>query len=384
MEEIEQSTDDKLISPHMPQYITKAPWYLNKEKPTLSHQRAQDSIKVPLDKWYSRGVKQAKKITKFRKGACENCGAMSHTAKFCVDRPRKKTAKNANRTFGHDEEVQEIKLNFEAKIDRWNGFDPEMYNKEVIQEWNAQEEERKKLIAQQLLEEKLKEPVEVPKNDMDEMLSDSDLDNVDEAEEADINEQDPELRKNPRIKTLNKNLRSRQETVKYLHNVWDNTAHYDGKSRAMRTNPNDVEVDEKDQIYKGDNIKIYSGNYLDLMDQENFTKDAKEKGEVDLNNVSMPSQAELAFKHFKQKKTTMMSEKQKELYEKYGGKEHSEIPDEVKKKALEEQYELIEKAKKAVKRDLKGKTKYEEDVHRNGHTQVWGSFWHKDFGWGYK
>ena len=27
-----------------------------------------------LDRWYKKGVQEEKKVTKFRKGACENCG----------------------------------------------------------------------------------------------------------------------------------------------------------------------------------------------------------------------------------------------------------------------------------------------------------------------
>ena len=30
------------------------------------------------------------------------------------------------------------------------------------------------------------------------------------------------------------------------------------------------------------------------------------------------------------------------------------------------------------------KSKFEEDVHVNGHKEVWGSFWSKESGWGYK
>ena len=30
------------------------------------------------------------------------------------------------------------------------------------------------------------------------------------------------------------------------------------------------------------------------------------------------------------------------------------------------------------------KSKYEEDVHENGHQAVWGSYWNKMLGWGYK
>ena len=246
-------------------------------------------------------------------------------------------------------------------MDRWNGYEPEMYNKEVIPEWNKLEEERIRLRAeQQEAEEKLK--VAEPKNEMDEVMSDSDLnDSVEEVEDKEVDPENSDLMKNPRIKSVNMNLRSRQETVKYLQNIWDNKAHYDGKSRAMRTNPNEEVVKEK-KLYKGDNAKIYSGQFLDLMDQDSFTKEAKEKGEVELNSVSMPSQAELAFKHFKEKKVQLITDKQKELYEKYGGQEHAEIPDDIKKKALEEQYELIEKAKKAIKVDLKKKSKYAEDI----------------------
>lgn len=123
------------------------------------------------------------------------------------------------------------------------------------------------------------------------------------------------------------------------------------------------------------------------MDQDNFTKEAKEKGDVDLNNVAMPSQAELAFKHFKANKEKLVSDKQKLLYEKYGGVEHTDMPDEIKMIALKEQQEAFDHANKALEAkrfNMKIKSKYEEDVYRNGHTQVWGSFWHHHFGWGFK
>lgn len=59
------------INPHIPQYMTKAPWYLNQDKPSLQHQKDWRLTKEKVEeKWYSRGVK-GKANRKFKKGACE-------------------------------------------------------------------------------------------------------------------------------------------------------------------------------------------------------------------------------------------------------------------------------------------------------------------------
>lgn len=80
-------------------------------------------------------------VTKYRKGACENCGAMTHTAKTCVERPRKVGAKYSGRNFGKDEHVETIDdLGYEGKRDRWNGYDSNAY-KLVTDEWEELNEE---------------------------------------------------------------------------------------------------------------------------------------------------------------------------------------------------------------------------------------------------
>ena len=94
------------INPHMPLYITQAPWYLKQDQPSLRHQRARDTgDKVAIGQWFRRGLEafSSEKITKYRKGACENCGAMTHKAKECMERPRKKGAKWSGKNFGRDE-----------------------------------------------------------------------------------------------------------------------------------------------------------------------------------------------------------------------------------------------------------------------------------------
>ena len=48
--------DGKEINPHIPEYMTTAPWYLNKDQPTLVHQRDW-RLKEEDKRWYDRGVK---------------------------------------------------------------------------------------------------------------------------------------------------------------------------------------------------------------------------------------------------------------------------------------------------------------------------------------
>ena len=122
----------------MPKFIKEAPWYLSKdgnkkeEETILFHQRIEQdkNKKDKIDNWFQKGYKKQQVVTKFRKGACENCGAISHKTKECLERPRKVGAKWTERDIARDEintNHQNIKLNFESKRDRWNGYNPDTY-----------------------------------------------------------------------------------------------------------------------------------------------------------------------------------------------------------------------------------------------------------------
>eukprot|EP01068_Selenidium_serpulae_P008441 Selendium_serpulae@DN4988_c0_g1_i1.p1 len=151
----EKDEDGKDINPHIPQYMTKAPWYLkqNQSIPSLKHQRHQEETKLSINDWYKKGV-ASQRPEKFRKGACPNCGALTHTLAECVERPRKRGAQLTGSDLKPDEfvEVPRDELSFDAKRDRWGGYDPDEF-REVIRVYEQADMERKRRRTQELQEQ---------------------------------------------------------------------------------------------------------------------------------------------------------------------------------------------------------------------------------------
>eukprot|EP01060_Flectonema_neradi_P010713 TRINITY_DN1779_c3_g2_i1.p1 TRINITY_DN1779_c3_g2~~TRINITY_DN1779_c3_g2_i1.p1 ORF type:complete len:601 (+),score=143.71 TRINITY_DN1779_c3_g2_i1:40-1803(+) len=125
--------DGNAINPHIPQYMVKAPWYLGYTEKTLKHhQKRPPKTNDSLDNWYQhRGKTAGPAATKYRKGACTNCGAMTHKVRDCTERPRKIGAKFTGKDIAADEIIEDIELSFDAKRDRWNGVDVQQTQREI-------------------------------------------------------------------------------------------------------------------------------------------------------------------------------------------------------------------------------------------------------------
>lgn len=102
-------------------------------RPGLKHLRNHKIVK-PIASFGERTEKGFVKTTQasgFRRGACENCGAMSHKTRDCCERPRKKTAKMTGENICPDEIVVDDGINFDydGKRDHWKDYNIENHEK---------------------------------------------------------------------------------------------------------------------------------------------------------------------------------------------------------------------------------------------------------------
>ncbi|KAJ9474344.1 Pre-mRNA-splicing factor SLU7 [Pseudozyma hubeiensis] len=401
----ELDEDGNIINPHVPSYMAQAPWYMDTGSRSLKHQKKPVdpyAVKAGINDWYQRGASSSSSTQdaavpkKFRKGACENCGSMSHKTRDCLERPRKKGAKKLGKTLAGDHMLQEVQgLDYAAKRDRWNGYDPAEHKK-VVEEFEAIEQERRRLKEEQidnqtssdlkhakrLAQKQAKSKTNGDADDLDFSSSDSD-DSDDEkyADKADAVGQKVDTDKRMTIR----NLRIREDRAKYLYNLDVNSAYYDPKTRTMREAPN-PNIRPEDAEYAGDNFARAQGSESGaLANLQLFSWQAEARGN-DLNLQANPTANERQYREFQQRKEKLRDETKGSILEKYGGAEHFDsLPRELLT-GQTEQYVEYNQAGKVVKglEKVTPKSKWEEGVVENNHTQVWGSWYDVEVGaWGY-
>ncbi|CAJ1936591.1 unnamed protein product [Cylindrotheca closterium] len=368
-------------------------------------------------------VKIAKKGTqfdlKYEDGKIERKVKFKPSKKKLFNKPRIRMTKTGARSIHIDVEKHGHE-SYDSKRDTYHGYEHETHTKRIEKTFAEREEMRK-----QLREKKKKERAENPDAQKEkDVVSDSDLDSdVESGDDSDDDfvqndEADRVLTTRlarqggvggAQMKVTARNLRIREDTAKYLRNLDANSAYYDPKSRSMRQNPN-PEIPNDEAQFAGDNFARISGDAVNLAQTQMFAWDATEKsGTEELHPQANPSQVELLKKKFQKKSVDLAVQKKRKVLDKYGGQEYLDgsgglataVDEEDNNAAASRQQDKIRFGVSTVNqkysRDgsiLKGglakpkqvalESKYEEDIHPNGHTSVWGSYFHMGaFSWGY-
>ena len=278
LKEVDPKTG-KEINPYIPSFISKAPWYAKDDQSELGHQKKKVEEKVPIGISVSRTLVQ--NSGKFRKGACQNCGAMTHATKDCLERPRKTGAKWTGRDIKPDEITSSLSLGFEAKRDRWNNYQGDDYSSRVA-DWELIEKSRDKLRQEKARQKLLS-------GNQDEG-SDSDSEDDKYTDNLDIEKQGDAANRVPV-----RNLRIREDTARYLTDL---NANYDPKNRKGKLPSLKYLVTGVESTLYGndDFVKAASGSDADKLAQISaFAWEAEKRGK-DVHITANPTQGELLFK----------------------------------------------------------------------------------------
>jgi pre-mRNA-processing factor SLU7 len=382
---------------YIPSFIASKPFYVTDDLASsdadyLEHQRLHSAPKDTLDKakWYDRGKKLGPAATKFRKGACENCGAMTHKTKECLSRPRKTGAKYTGRDIQADERVESVSLGWDAKRDRWNGYDPREYDS-VVKEYEELEALKKTTGTSGS-----PDPSKALENGNG---NTEDNDNADARYDAetDMGRSQP---------TSTRQLRLREDTAGYLKNLDLDSAAYDPKTRTLDGSTKTLQQAGGDLADQG---------FMRPSESEAFERaqryawEAQESGAPNAAKLHMqanPTEGAMLMRKAEQEAQEKKDAQKKYLLDKYGsstpdpatdskadGKAltstastSNAAPPTTKKppKAISTYIEYDERGlPKNVPKAPVAKSKYPEDVHPNNHTSVFGSWWAQGQ-WGYQ
>lgn len=216
----------------------------------MAHQRLGPVSGPDSEAHHVRGIVAEEPVQKFRKGACENCGAMTHRTKECLERPRRLGARWTGQDIQPDEYVQEAALGFEGKRDRWAGYNADEYV-EVVDQWQRQDEERKAFLKQQheqggpAGQETQRGGVEGEGLEQGGKQREAEGEEEEEEEEGEKEEEQqqekyadfvdmPGQKVDLKTRMTVRNLRLREDTAKYLEDLNADPSQYDPKTRSMR------------------------------------------------------------------------------------------------------------------------------------------------------
>ncbi|KAK3382009.1 Pre-mRNA splicing Prp18-interacting factor-domain-containing protein [Podospora didyma] len=350
---------------YIPSYISKQPFYATglDEQDSLQHQRritkAQEEKVTVLEK-----SRKGPARTKWVKGSCENCGAMGHAKKDCLERPRKVGARFTGRDIQADRTVRDVKHGYVAKRDIYQTYDPKQYA-EVLEEYNMVEEARRQMLLQAGLATDPNNQTE--KKDGEENYEKG-FKYADESEMG-------------RDRAIKQSMRIREDTAKYLLNLDSDSAKYNPKKRAL-VDAGAI-ADKSAQLFAEETFLRASGEASEFERAQRYAWEAQEQaGDTSLHMQANPTAGEVLRKKEVEERETKRRKRAELLANQYG--EQPAVPEALKATVTENEtyveYDESGLVKGAPKKAAK--SKYAEDVLVNNHTSVWGSWW-ADFKWGY-
>lgn len=381
----------KVDNIYIPAYISKQPFYVSglsdDQDDYLQHQRLsgkagaarsreEEDRLLALDRGLGR-KKAGPARTKWVKGACENCGAMGHAKKDCLEKPRKVGAKFTGKDIKADDRPAGtgtdggggggggVKLGYEAKRDVWAAYDPKQYH-EVVEEYNLIEEARRKLLQGG------------EKNGDKKEGGGEGGDGEDAYEEGFKYAEESEMGRDRAVK---QSMRIREDTAKYLLNLDADSAKYNPKKRAL-VDPGAV-GDRSAKLFAEESFLRASGEAAEFERAQRYAWEAQERtGDTSMHLQANPTAGELLRKKESEEREAKRRKRAELLSSQYG--EQPAVPEALKATITESEtfveYDEAGLIKGAPRKAAK--SKYPEDVFINNHTSVWGSWW-SDFKWGY-
>ncbi len=409
---------------YIPQFITKRPFYAIDEEDELGeakddagasgtsisrgsrdyleHQRLRKTEEE--SKWRQRGRKSGPAATKYRKGACENCGAMGHKRRDCLSRPRARLAKYSGEDIQADEAVEDVKQGWDAKRDRWQAFDPRDYSTMMAQRERLNEARRA-----------LKEKVAAGSTSAEEAAGEEGepggalaIRNNNDGGGAISKDEDTRYSEDADMGVSRTNgaadLRMREDTARYLINLDIDSAKYDPKRR--RIVDGGAFIDESARLFAEQNFSRVSGDAEAFEREQRYAWEVQDQtGDASLHLQANPTAAAHARRRDAEEAQKKQEELDRLMREKYGvgvisgggdddsgsktelaaagtTRKAASLATAVKTTEHFVEYDESGQVKEKFQPRREDRSKYAEDVFPQNHTSVWGSWWH-DFQWGY-